>query len=70
MMNKLDELKELVDEILKHNRNYYELDNPTISVAVIVEQGGFGASSAVPIGRQIMETAFALQNVPKTKSAQ
>ena len=39
---------------------YGPFDNPTISVAVIVEQGGFGASSAVPIGRQIMETAFNL----------
>lgn len=40
---------------------YGPFNNPTISVAVIVEQGGFGASSAVPIGRQIMEAAFALQ---------
>ena len=39
---------------------YGPFDNPTISVAVIVEQGGFGASSAVPIGRQIMEAAFNL----------
>ncbi len=40
---------------------YGPFDYPTISVAVIVEQGGFGASSAVPIGRQIMEAAFNLQ---------
>ncbi|MBR0103137.1 MAG: penicillin-binding protein 2 [Selenomonadaceae bacterium] len=39
---------------------YGPFDNPQISVAVIVEQGGFGASSAVPIGRQIMEAAFNL----------
>ena len=39
---------------------YGPFDNPAISVAVIVEQGGYGASSAVPIGRQIMEAAFAL----------
>ena len=39
---------------------YGPFDNPTISVAVIVEQGGFGASSAVPIGREIMEAAFNL----------
>ena len=39
---------------------YGPFDNPAISVAVIVEQGGYGASSAVPIGRAIMETAFAL----------
>ncbi|MBQ7199341.1 MAG: penicillin-binding protein 2 [Selenomonadaceae bacterium] len=40
---------------------YAPFDNPTISVAVIVEQGGFGASSAVPIGRKILEAAFAIQ---------
>ena len=40
---------------------YGPFDYPTISVAVIVEQGGFGASSAVPIGRKIMEAAFALK---------
>lgn len=28
---KMKRMKELVDEILVHNRNYYELDNPTIS---------------------------------------
>ena len=39
---------------------YGPFNNPAISVAVIVEQGGFGASSAVPIGRQIMEAAFNL----------
>ena len=30
-MNKMDRMKALVEEILIHNRNYYELDNPTIS---------------------------------------
>ena len=40
---------------------YAPFDNPTVSVAVIVEQGGFGASSAVPIGRKILEAAFAIQ---------
>ena len=30
-MNKMERMKALVDEILIHNRNYYELDNPTIS---------------------------------------
>ena len=37
---------------------YAPFDNPQISVAVIVEQGGFGATSAVPIGRMIMEAYF------------
>ena len=33
---------------------------PTVVVAVIVEQGGYGATSAVPIGRKILEAAFGL----------
>ncbi|MBR1859247.1 MAG: penicillin-binding protein 2 [Selenomonadaceae bacterium] len=37
---------------------YGPFDNPRICVAVIVEQGGFGASSAVPIGRMILEAYF------------
>ena len=40
---------------------YAPFDNPTVSVAVIVENGGFGASSAVPIGRDILEAAFKIQ---------
>ena len=34
--------------------------NPNIVVAVIVEQGGYGSVSAVPIGRKILEAAFGL----------
>lgn len=30
-MNKMERMKELVELVLMHNRNYYELDNPTIS---------------------------------------
>ena len=40
---------------------YAPFDNPTVSVAVIVENGGFGASSAVPIGKEIIEAAFKIQ---------
>ena len=39
--------------------------NPNIVVAVIVEQGGFGSLSAVPIGRRVMEAAFRLDRVPQ-----
>lgn len=39
---------------------YGPFDNPNIVVSVIVEQGGYGASSAVPIGRRILEAAFGL----------
>lgn len=44
---------------------YGPFDNPNIVVSVIVEQGGYGASSAVPIGRRILEAAFGL-NKKKT----
>ena len=37
--------------------------NPNIVIAVIVEQGGFGSMSAVPIGRRILEAAFQLDRV-------
>lgn len=40
---------------------YGPFDNPTVVVAVVVEQGGFGAASAVPIGRKILEAAFHIQ---------
>jgi penicillin-binding protein 2 len=36
-------------------------DDPRISVAVIVEQGGYGSVSAGPIARKIMEAAFNLK---------
>ena len=37
---------------------YGPFDNPSVIVAVIVEQGGFGAQSAVPIGKKILEAVF------------
>ena len=41
--------------------------NPNVVVAVIVEQGGYGSVSAVPIGRKILEAAFGLDGyTPKT----
>lgn len=45
---------------------YGPYDNPTIAVAVIVEQGGYGSDSAAPIARKIMETAF---HLPLSKDA-
>ena len=39
---------------------YGPFDSPTVVVAVVVEQGGYGAASAVPIGRKILEAAFGL----------
>ena len=43
---------------------YGPYDNPTIAVAVIVEQGGYGSDAAAPIARKIMEAAF---NLPPYK---
>lgn len=45
---------------------YAPFDHPTVVVAVIVEQGGFGADSAGPIARKILEAAF---DVPPYKDA-
>ena len=45
---------------------YGPYDNPTIAIAVIVEQGGFGSDSAAPIARKIMEAAF---NLPPSRDA-
>ncbi len=39
---------------------YGPFDNPNVVVAVIVENGGYGSQSAVPIGCKILEAAFGL----------
>ncbi|MBR5909770.1 MAG: penicillin-binding protein 2, partial [Schwartzia sp.] len=39
---------------------YGPFNNPNIVVSVIVENGGFGSQSAVPIGKKILEAAFSL----------
>lgn len=44
---------------------YGPYDSPQYVVVVIVEQGGFGSMSAVPIGKKILEAAFHIQK-PKT----
>jgi penicillin-binding protein 2 len=38
--------------------SFAPVDNPQLAVAVIVENGGHGGTAAVPIARQIYETAF------------
>jgi len=45
---------------------YGPYDNPTIAIAVVVEQGGYGSDSAAPIARKIMESAF---NLPPSRDA-
>ena len=39
-------------------------DDPQSALAVIEEQGGFGAYSAAPIARKIMEAAFNIDQPP------
>lgn len=46
---------------------YAPFDKPTICIAVIVENAGYGASSAVPIGYKILSTYFGLDKKPSTK---
>ena len=48
---------------------YGPFGNPNIVVAVIVEQGGFGSQSAVPIGKKILEAAFDIPD-PEDVAAQ
>ena len=43
---------------------YGPYEDPRIVVVVIVEQGGFGAGSAAPIARKIMEAAFNINQTP------
>ncbi|HEV8694139.1 MAG TPA: penicillin-binding protein 2, partial [Lysobacter sp.] len=43
---------------------YAPADNPTIAVAVVVEHGGFGASSAGPIARKVFD-AWLLGKMPE-----
>ncbi|WP_414153226.1 penicillin-binding protein 2 [Pectinatus frisingensis] len=43
---------------------YGPYEDPSIVVAVIVENGGYGAQSAVPIGKAILEAAFHLVPEP------
>lgn len=41
---------------------YAPFDKPTICIAVIVENAGFGATSAVPIGYEILKSYFNIDN--------
>lgn len=45
---------------------YGPYENPTLAVAVVVEQGGYGSDCAAPIARKIFEAAF---NLPPQKDA-
>lgn len=43
---------------------YGPYEDPRVAVAVIIEQGGFGASSAVPVAKKIFEAAFNINQTP------
>lgn len=43
---------------------YGPYEDPSVVVVVIVEQGGFGAGSAAPIARKILEAAFNINQTP------
>ncbi len=47
---------------------YGPYEDPRVAIAVIVEQGGYGSSSAAPIAKRILEAAFNI-NQPPSESA-
>jgi len=47
---------------------YAPADNPKIALAVVVENGGFGATSAAPIARQVLDY-YLLGKLPKEPAA-
>lgn len=49
---------------------YGPYENPEYVVVVIVEQGGFGSTSAVPIGKKILEAAFNIEQPDPAKAKQ
>jgi penicillin-binding protein 2 len=67
-----EEEKETKDDVIPYqNRDhalfvsYAPVDNPQISVAVVVEHGGHGSSAAAPIAKAMYEAYFADKNDEK-----
>lgn len=58
------------EDVVKHLRDhglfisFAPLDDPRIAVAVIVENGGSGSSSAAPIARKVMDQYLLQQDTP------
>jgi penicillin-binding protein 2 len=48
---------------------YAPFENPQISIAVLVEHGGFGAEAAAPIAKKVIERYFNLKSEPPSKVA-
>lgn len=49
---------------------YAPFEDPKISIAVLVEHGGFGASAAAPIAKKVIEKYFNLYPSPPLKTAE
>jgi penicillin-binding protein 2 len=65
-------LDRAVDERLRDHSWFMAFapaEDPKIAVAVLVENGGFGASAAAPIARKIMD-AYLLPRLPKKEAAE
>ena len=48
---------------------YAPAENPTIALAILVENGGSGGSTAAPIARQVLDY-FLLGKLPVSKEAE
>jgi penicillin-binding protein 2 len=48
---------------------YAPVENPRISVAVLVEHGGFGAAAAAPIAKKVIEKYLSLESASPLKVA-
>ena len=48
---------------------YAPADAPTIAIAVAIEGGGYGASSAAPVARKVMD-AWLVGKMPDTPTAE
>jgi penicillin-binding protein 2 len=44
---------------------YAPFEDPLISIAVLVEHGGFGAAAAVPIAKKVIEKYLSLESPSK-----
>jgi penicillin-binding protein 2 len=49
---------------------YAPFEDPKISIAVLVEHGGFGASAAAPIAKKVIEKYLNLEPSPPSKIAE
>jgi penicillin-binding protein 2 len=49
---------------------YAPFEDPKISIAVLVENGGFGASAAAPIAKKVIEKYLNLEPSPALEPAE